>query len=480
MLLAVMLGSLGGYRAARAIGADASLALAVAIPLGMALLSAWTYLLLRAGVSWHVWTWLTEGLLAAGLGASYWRRRNFRAPRETPHLPNFWHWPRSRQILACFVTSLALIRLVDLPGLLKSLPDGDWDAWALWNMTARALVLGQEGLALMQRAELANAHPDYPWNLPLTIARLWSLTIPGDSTVPEMISGLAWVAVSLGIGLWVRTFAGVTASLVAMGLWLVGDQAFLAARMQYADQQVAAAVLAAGGCLAKAAATGREEPDRAWRALGLGGVMALVAAWTKNEGAAFAMLWALAALALVWRRRLPFRPQRGWMVPTALLGALPAVALLLHKSWAPANDLTHGQSLSRMLECLTSPERWHAVTHAMAKAFWNLGPDGPLVLLIAGAGMGLTCSRASRRAGITVLGLAAGQLSINLLVYLLTPRDLTWHLATSVDRVVSQIWPLVLVGASSLLHLPSHADDLLPSQDGEASTSQLPARREAR
>ena len=51
---------------------------------------------------------------------------------------------------------------------------------------------------------------------------------------------------------------------------------------------------------------------------------------------------------------------------------------------------------------------------------------------------------------------------VNVAVYLATPRDLDWHLATSAERVFYPSVPLALVGLALLLGAPPATGDATP------------------
>jgi hypothetical protein len=219
-----------------------------------------------------------------------------------------------------------------------------------------------------------------------------------------------------------RAAAVVTSVLLASPLW-----AFQAAS-QRADVPLSCFALGAAAALALHART--PEP----RLLVLAGVQLGCALWTKNEGLLFA-----AALGGAWLAAADRAHRRGaWRIA---LGAAPfACALLHHKLTCGATtDLVAGQGAATW-ERLGDLGRWLAASVAFAR-------EGALYAGVAGA-LSVILARElggpPLRAGFLWAALAlvvAGDFA----VYVLTPRDQAWHLASSLDRVLLQAWPLALL-----------------------------------
>lgn len=351
-------------------------------------------------------------------------------------------------------------------------PHGLWDAWAIWNLRARFLFRGGEywrdGLSPL----LSWSHPDYPLLVPGVIARGWTFA-GGETTAVPIAVDFLYTFAAVGIlvaAVW--TLRGRTQGMLA-GLSLLGTPFFVAhGAAQYAEIPIAGYLLASLVLLHRA--------DQASQGVGgtyaLAGLLAGMAAWTKNEGLLFLAALVLAqAAVLTWQGAWRTRWRRLWAF---CVGALPMLLLVMGFKLllAPPTDLVAGQSLSATIARLADPSRYLQVATAFAKEFldrgkWNILPVVlPFYGLLLGvqAGRGTTPWRnadgtGSRQRLVTTWGALALMTAGFFLVYLLTPRDLAWHLRTTVDRVFLELWPSMLL-ATFLTIGP-------PDSDGTASES---------
>jgi hypothetical protein len=310
----------------------------------------------------------------------------------------------------------------------RELPHGAWDAVDLWNV--RALGFARAGLA----ETLATArHPDYPLLLPLAIAHAWAFVGPHE-LVPRVVA-VAFAAACAAIlhGSTAR-LAGPRAAAIATIVLLATPLWAFQAATQRADVPLSCFALASVATLLL------HERTREPRLLVLAGALLGAALWTKNEGIFFATAASLAWLAGPGRERL----RSGWRIA---LGAAPfAVALAHHKLTCGATtDLIAGQG-AHTAERLADAGRWLATAAAFARegAFYAIAGGALLVVL------------ARERRGAAPAGAGFVWITLGLVlmgdfaVYLLTPRDLAWHLSSSLDRVLLQVWPLALLAAASL------------------------------
>ncbi|MCG8459706.1 MAG: hypothetical protein MI919_25780, partial [Holophagales bacterium] len=329
-------------------------------------------------------------------------------------------------------------------------PLGRYDAMAIWN--ARALLLHRaEGDVSDFLARMRFGHPDYPLLLPGAIAGQWGLVGREATSVVQL------TALFFALG----TLAAVAAAVSRYGSWAAAGAAAalllsVPAFWRWSFAQVAdvplayfllTAALTLGSQLEEP--TGSEAP-RVPPALA--GLFLGLLAWIKNEGLILAAIllaaWGLTALRRpppVWR----LLPRLGAVV----WGAAPALlALLLFKTrWSPENET------ARFLEDLGSRiidgDRWRAV----AAGFWRVfdPTDGMgswgVIWLFLGA-CAVFSWRARRRVGAGVAFWGTALLAAYagwFFVYLATPHDVRWHLATSHQRLMLQLLPLSLAWAAA-------------------------------
>ncbi|HEV8675319.1 MAG TPA: glycosyltransferase family 39 protein [Methylomirabilota bacterium] len=319
-------------------------------------------------------------------------------------------------------------------------PHGAWDAWGIWNLRARFLFRGgvewRDGLSPL----VAWSHPDYPLLLPGLVARAWWYTGRDTPQAPLAIAcvfGAATVALVFAAVATLRNEGqGWLAALV-----LAGTPEFLRQAMnQIADVPLAFYFLAALVLLALADhAAGRQGG-----LVGLTGVALGLAAWTKNEGLAGALAVLLAGLAVAvcrggWRWRLPreLAPAAVGLIPVLLVVAYFKLRL------APPSEYLALTGLAR----LGDPGRYAAITRLGVDELGGFGgwPLSVLAILLPYAlAMGVRVAPAARasaaRAVLAIVLTAAAYAG----VYLVTPHPLEWHLATSLSRLLIQLWPASL------------------------------------
>lgn len=382
-----------------------------------------------------------EVALVALLGFLAWRRpsRPLAPPREAA-LP-FGMW------VAAAALGLAALNVATFVIMARRLPNGGWDALAMWNMKARFMFLGGEHWTDMFRGTVG--HPDYPLLVPSAIARVWQYA--GN----HLELGQAAVAMGFTFGTVLLLAGGLRALRGAGwgwlgGLLLLGTPAFMKhGARQYADVPLAFYFLASIILLCLAAERPREDRLRLWL---LAGLSAGLAAWTKNEGLQFVLV-----LLFVQSPALFFRGERRArlvQLVTVAIGMLPGVAANLYFKWrfAVTNDLVAGQDGSSPIALLLDPDRYALIAKALGGEVFISGEGlaiGLLLFLLIARPGRQSLSQPALLSGLAVMG---GTFAGYLLVFMATPHDLAWHLSTALDRLTLQLWPgvlfLVLLGAS--------------------------------
>jgi uncharacterized membrane protein len=173
------------------------------------------------------------------------------------------------------------------------------------------------------------------------------------------------------------------------------------------------------------------------------GLMAGLAAWTKNEGLLFFAVLLAVRGGVVWLRsgpRAAFDELACWIA-----GACPMLAILAIQktSLQASNDVVSGQGWEATIARILDPSRyWYVaqslVSHALyvAKYFAVILP---LCFLLLGVAKNRTRGLLGRStASATFWLMLAGYF----MVYILTPLDLQWHLGGSCERLLDQLLPL--------------------------------------
>lgn len=326
-------------------------------------------------------------------------------------------------------------------------PHGGWDAWAMWNMRARFLFRGGDHWKEVFSV-LGELHPDYPFLVPGVVARAWSYLGSDPVSVPAVASlGFTLATVFLLISS-LRAIREGSQGYVA-GIALLGASEFLRqAASQYADVYIGFFFLAAVVLASLASEGARERPGLTI----LAGTAAALAAWTKNEGILFLSLFlavgtlvsAISDGAKAGLRRL------------ALLaaGALPVALLVLYfkTRLAPPTDILAEQQGGALLARLLDVSRYVTVAKAfLAASMWKfLLPVLAAYLLL----LGVERDRARKKGFLVSAATLSAMFASYFMVYVTTSKPLEWHLGTSLDRVLVQLWPLFLFSFFLLVRVP--------------------------
>lgn len=418
------------------------LAASVAFCLGVGAASLMTFWLALVAGGLRPWFVPADAVLWIAVAALAWRRahRTWGATLTGPRVPSGYAGSRaSARFLARLVfLALAGIAIATLVAEYNAAPHGQWDAWAIWNQKARFFIRGGDNWLAM--LEIPWSQPAHPILVSASVARLWSYAGAELTVVPAILSaafGAAVVAAVMGALDVSRTRA-----------WLAG--AVLLSAWTYVHLMAAqTADLPVGLFMVISLILLVRIPD-AWRGAGearallvLAGVMAGVAAWTKNEGLVFIGL-TLPWLAWWGVRAARIRDLAWWAV-----GAAPALAAV---AWyktvlAPqAPQYVDGaMTTGTLLQTLASPER-HAIVDPLVAQMsidWG-GPNASGALLLALVAAASVSATAAGRAVRVMTLTAALMLVAYYVVWLVSPLDTEWLVRTTFERLVAQVWPTLV------------------------------------
>ena len=397
-----------------------------------------------------------QWLALAGLSAlALYRRKQHvsTAPVEPRHPSSGGNAPRL--IRFAFAAALLCAAAYFL-FLLRLAPNGKYDAIAHWNLEARFLYPGGDGLR--QFSYMTWEHADYPLLIPASIAASWAFIGTQTTIVPSVIALLFTFSLIGLVPISIARLRGERQGLLA-GLCLLGTPFLIKhGSSQYADVPLAFFFVATFALLFR-----RNESPSHRGFLLLSGAAAGLAAWTKNEGILFVTL--LVPLhfffTMAWKGKMNgVRETFG-----LLIGLAPIlVIVVVHKIYmGQPNDLVAGQNLPDTTHRLLDFSRYALVTKEMALGIfsfgtWNRFLPLPALLLVYGflAGIGLTDKKnvpAMVMGALLILFMLAAYFSI----YILTPKDLVWHLETSLNRLLLQLWPLFILIYFAFVRPPPQA-----------------------
>lgn len=423
------------------------LKLPLAAAFGLGIFSI-TFLLERLAAVTHIW--LADSFVMALLFALY-RLRHAR-PRETceiftiPDL-TFPGW-LGHILKASFALSILSAAYAAISGALAHLQGDGWDAFAIWNLRARFLFLSGTNWRDAFSPLIPWSHPDYPLLVPAAVAHLWTYLRHNSTAVPAIV-GLLFASGTIALLFSsLKNLRGPNSAMLA-GIALAATPFFVEqASSQYVDIPLSFFFLAA---IALVHLNQQLSPEprtmSSFGFLSLAGLSAGFAAWTKNEGLLFLLAFFAAQVeSAVTNREMKHAWPGRWARLAALtLSTVPTLVFIawFKHSLAPRGDLFADSA--DMVHKLGTPGRYWIVLQWYGKEFlrfgnWWIVPGTALLLVFyalirkPGARQGNPALRSS----IITLALTALGYFV---VYVITPRDVYWHLRFSLNRLFLQLWP---------------------------------------
>ena len=370
--------------------------------------------------------WVEIGVLA-WVSYDLFRRPNSATPTEPPR-----RFPWNLMLMAALILALTLV-ITAMSGAWENNPQGNWDAWAIWNLRARFLAAGGSLAHRAWSPLLGSTHPEYPLLTSAFVARAWTYGHTLSDAVPIAVSFLFFLAlISLATGGMAAWRSGPLGLLLGLSLAATPALAHVVPD-QYADIPLACYFT---GALIMAFL---ERPV-------LAGLLAGLAAWTKDEGLLFVAVFLAAAA--IFRRQQLLR-----LVAGAALGG--AVVVFFKTVLARGNASLLGASLPLLGQHLSDPGRYRQVLVAMGDQFTNMAvgwyhPILPALSLAIALRFDIQRRRDVLFCSTVALFLLVGYFA----VYIITPNDLTWQLQTSLRRLYVQFWPIFLLAIWSALRAP--------------------------
>ncbi|MBI3315971.1 MAG: hypothetical protein HYZ87_03240, partial [Candidatus Omnitrophica bacterium] len=339
---------------------------------------------------------------------------------------------RSLFFLVCLAGVLLMV-----PHFLKSPYGSGLDAWAIWKLKARFLFYG--GWDRLFSPTLSFSHLDYPLFYPLSLA--WAWLVSGKETTFAAWALCAVFTLSC-VGLVMSVFLPKNRSVAAAAaLLLISTPAFIGiGSSQYADIFVAYFNLSGVVliCLSLSEAARRASAYAVW-----GGAFLALGCFVKNEGF-LSIAAALFSLGLVVLFDRKLRKKHLGCLKNVLAGSLPALTLtLLFKTKAGfSNEWVNRSNWESFLASGGWLQRLWGVGSAFTGQVFNENSwvYSWFFILAVFILYFRALWRHGRWAVLWVILTAAGYS----FVYLISPLELTGHLATSLDRVMLHSFPALV------------------------------------
>ena len=342
-----------------------------------------------------------------------------------------------RAISICFLIALLFSLMVFAASSWKA-PHGGWDAWAIWNLRARSLF--RAGIHWADAFSEYLGHVDYPLFIPTNVARGWVILGSDTVLIPIILSALFTFSI-VGLTVSSLSFLRSQSQGFLAGLVLCGTPFLIVAgASQYADVPLAFLFLSTLVLFGLKT----EFPAYQYRLVFLAGLAAGFSTGVKNEGLLFlgSTLLSLTAMALVPKKRLAHAKDLGFF----FLGTLPglAVTICFKSYWSPISGLFFAADFHTLVSKITDPARHLLVLGTFQRELRNFGGwpfSMPIFLFFYVLVLGTRRDIRVREEVAPLLMVFAMMLAGYYWVYILTNVDLTWHLQTSLDRLLAQLWP---------------------------------------
>jgi hypothetical protein len=344
-------------------------------------------------------------------------------------------------VFVLFIAAL-VISAASFLSLSSDIPHGEWDAYSIWNQHARFMFRDPALWKEMFHDTLKWSHPDYPLLLPASVARSWQYI---GSEAPFAAQAIAFFFVFALAAVAISTVSLLKGQIQGM---LCGfaffSSAYLVqyAAMQYADIPLAF-FLTASVSLYLLYCDSRDKVGL----LVLAGLMASLAAWTKNEGIIFFLLFSMLVF-LFERNRVPADKSRA-PFKYFLAGVLPVVITLIFfkTTCALNNDVVTAMvsDPAGAVSRFTDLQRHFFILKSLANSSYFGGNIGKYGLLIYLAVVGISVSATQRKGLRLVLILYCCMAAAYYLVFITTSSSLEWLIACSMNRVFAQLLPILIV-----------------------------------
>ncbi len=317
-----------------------------------------------------------------------------------------------------------------------SRPIAGWDVWAIWFLKAKAFFVSG-GLPSTHFFSTAYLHPDYPLLTPLAVT--WHYLCLGrvDDQIAKILFPLSFLALVVMFGYTLtkeigRDYGAAFTALLSLTPFAIMHAGGIDVAKGWGDYVGYADLTLAMYFWGGAAYLYFYEKTREPMWFFLSALFMGMGAWTKNEGLTYAAIGSV----------LLITSARNWRYAITGIGLVSIFVLpwMVFKTSLPLGNDVVGQA--RWLGLANHIDRVPTIA-AWAWRSMTGGGFGLLWLAFA-VSSALNWRRMLDTPLRSCTVLVGVQLSVYVGVYLITPRDLEWHLGTSIDRVLLHVAPLAL------------------------------------
>lgn len=444
VILAILLPIIYGYFGVsllmpdQHLGSNKFLKLLLAIGAGIGLSSCIFFISMLINLPDPRFSIILEVLLAISLGLIYFLKFNNRKKPANESIES----KNTSFILKIVCFYLIAYTVISYLLMIIQGPHGNWDSWLIWNLHAKFLY--KSGILWKDyfHSPLTWTHPDYPLLVPAFIARFWYVIKHSNPVIP-MATGFIFMLLTV-----LLLYAGLNQckdkkhSYIGVIILLSTPFFLLTATTLCADTPISFYFLAAIIALFLYDKHSQENKSL----LALAGVMSGLAAWTKNEGVLFAAsIVAARCLVLIFSKDFKVLVNE---LKYIFFGLLPFIILILYFKLfiALPNDMLSGQNFASIVQKITDPSRIKTVYEYYKTGGWvfTMGLINPFILAGGCMFVGINIKKEYKTALKCSLLTIIIMLVAYFIIYLITPHNLVWHLANSLNRIFIQLWAVFI------------------------------------
>jgi len=302
----------------------------------------------------------------------------------------------------------------------ESLRWGRWDAWAIWTLHAKFLFDKEAFTIMMNYVDVP--HPDYPLMLSSLIAIIWKSSYSQTPIVPLIIAYLTSLTLVIINYVSFVEKSRADKAILILAILCCTNIIYLNGSSQYSDTLLALFFLIPFVLI-------DHLPENGNKLLSfLIGFFVASSGWIKNEGLVFILVFSIFYIIKFLKKRAI----SGYLAGTAL----PVLVILVFKVfYAPVNDLFQLQTNDSYTKLFDYERHFTVIQYFISYLILNF----PLVLIILIAA--LLRFKFYRTFGFRVI---ISMILVYYLGYIMTPRELIWHLDTSFARLMHHIFPALI------------------------------------
>jgi len=300
---------------------------------------------------------------------------------------------------------------------------GNWDAWAIWSLHAKYLTFDTDFVLLFSE-NINWSHPDYPLMLPSIIGSIWKSLSTDSALVPAFISYIFSLTFLLTIVSSLRQLNLNTFSVIALLIFCFTNILIPFGNTQYADTLLSLFILLPIVLL------NHLNSDNQKPYLFLIGFFVASCSWIKNEGIVYLIIFSILFLIYHFNKKKH-------IIYYAFGVSVPLLFLIFFKlKYAPSSDLIADSNSNTFMQLFDINRYVFIIKYTFKTIFSSYS------LIIVLLGIVIVFNRKYFKS--FSFQIIACLFITYFMVYVLTPKNLEWHLNTSLTRLLHHIFPVLI------------------------------------